>query len=156
MASRSVNKVILIGHLGRDAETRFTPAGAAKTTFSLATNRRWKDQQTGEWKEETDWHNIVLWRQENVATYLTKGVQVYVEGRLQTRNYDDKDGKKVYITEVVADNVILLGGRGAGADTGAEMSQPVSAPRGPQRVQQPSAPAPDEGPFSATDDDIPF
>jgi len=155
MASRTVNKVILIGHLGRDAETRFTPAGAAKTTFSVATNRRWKDQQTGEWKEETDWHNVVLWRQENVATYLTKGVQIYVEGRLQTRNYEDKDGKKVYITEVVADNVILLGGRGASADAGAEMSQPVSAPRA-QRVQQPSAPAQDEGPFSATDDDIPF
>jgi single-strand DNA-binding protein len=160
MASRSVNKVILIGHLGRDAETRFTPAGAAKTTFSVATNRRWKDQQTGEWKEETDWHNVVLWRQENVANYLTKGVQIYVEGRLQTRNYEDKDGKKVYITEVVADNVILLGGRGASAGTeaGAEMSQPVSAPRGPQRVQQPAAPVQDDGQTfgGATDDDVPF
>ena len=156
MASRSVNKVILIGHLGRDAETRFTPAGAAKTTFSVATNRRWKDQQTGEWKEEPDWHNVVLWRQENVANYLTKGVQVYVEGRLQTRNYEDKDGKKVYITEVVADNVILLGGRGAGADVGTGMSEPVSAPGGAQRTQRPSAPAADEDPFSATDDDIPF
>jgi len=112
MASRSVNKVILIGHLGRDAETRFTTGGAAKTTFSVATNRRWKDQQTGEFKEETDWHNIVLWRQENVGPYLTKGTQVYIEGRLQTRTYDDKDGKKVYFTEVIGDNVILLGGRG--------------------------------------------
>lgn len=159
MASRSVNKVILIGHLGRDSETRFTPAGAAKTTFSVATNRRWKDQQTGEWKEETDWHNIVLWRQENVANYLLKGVQVYVEGRLQTRNYEDKDGKKVYITEVVADNVILLGGRGAGAE-GMEPSQTASAPRGPQRMPQREAPAPaaDDGPGfgGATDDDVPF
>ena len=94
MASRSVNKVILIGHLGKDAETRFTPAGIAVTSFSVATNRRWKDQQTGEWKEETDWAKVVLWRQENLANYLTKGKQVYVEGRLQTRSYDDKEGKK--------------------------------------------------------------
>lgn len=159
MASRSVNKVILIGHLGRDSETRFTPAGAAKTTFSVATNRRWKDQQTGEWKEETDWHNVVLWRQENVANYLLKGVQVYVEGRLQTRNYEDKDGKKVYITEVVGDSVILLGGRGAGTATDMDQSQPASAPRGPQRMPQREAPAPaEEGPGfgGATDDDVPF
>ena len=120
MASRSVNKVILVGHLGRDAETKFTPAGVAVTKFSVATNRRWKDQQSGEWKEETDWANIVLWRQENLANYLTKGKQVYVEGRLQTRSYDDKDGKKQYMTEVVAEDVILLGGRGGegGEDSG--------------------------------------
>lgn len=80
MASRSVNKVILVGHLGKDAETRFTPSGVACTNFTVATNRRWKDQQTGEWKEETDWHRIVLWRSENLANYLTKGKQVYVEG----------------------------------------------------------------------------
>src|SRR6516225_12438045 len=114
MATRSVNKVILVGHLGRDAETKFTPSGVPMTKFSVATNRRWKDQQTGEWKEETDWANIVLWRQENLANYLTKGKQVYVEGRLQTRSYDDKDGKKVWTTEVIADDVILLGGRGEG------------------------------------------
>jgi single-strand DNA-binding protein len=162
MASRSVNKVILIGHLGRDAETRFTTAGAAKTTFSVATNRRWKDQQTGEWKEETDWHNIVLWRQENVANYLTKGVQVYIEGRLQTRNYEDKDGKKVYATEVVADNLILLGSRGAAEAATAEgaPAQPASAPRGPQRVPAPApapAPAPEEGDSGVvSDDDVPF
>ena len=112
MASRSVNKVILVGHLGRDAETKFTPAGVAVTKFSVATNRRWKDQQTGEWKEETNWTNVVMWRGENVAPYLTKGKQVFVEGRLQTRSYDDKDGKKVWTTEVVAEEVILLGGRG--------------------------------------------
>ena len=110
MASRSVNKVILVGHLGRDAETKFTPGGAAVTRFSVATNRRWKDKDSGEWKEETDWSNVVLWRSENLANYLTKGKQIYVEGRLQTRSYEDKDGKKVYATEVVADDVILLGG----------------------------------------------
>jgi single-strand DNA-binding protein len=157
MASRSVNKVMLIGHLGRDAETRFTSGGAAKSTFSVATNRRWKDQQTGEWKEETDWHNIVLWRQENVANYLTKGVQIYVEGRLQTRNYEDKDGKKVYITEVVADNVVLLGGRGADAGQAGEdgpSQRPVSAPRSQQRAA--AAPPADDAPAGIGDDDVPF
>ncbi len=156
MASRSVNKVILVGHLGRDAETRFTPGGAACTNFSVATNRRWKDQQTGEWKEETDWHRIVLWRSENLANYLTKGTQVYIEGRLQTRSYDDKDGKKVYSTEVVADNVILLGGRGDAASAASD-AQPAStsAPRGPQRVSQPAQH--EEPPFTGgTDDDVPF
>ncbi|MFB3776080.1 MAG: single-stranded DNA-binding protein [Bryobacteraceae bacterium] len=156
MASRSVNKVILVGNLGRDAETRFTPSGAARTTFSVATSRRWKDQQTGEWKEETDWHNVVLWRQENLGNYLTKGKQVYVEGRLQTRSYEDKDNKKVYTTEVVAEDVILLGGRGADAGGPEESrSQAAPAPRGSQR----SAPRAAEEPpsdFGATDDDVPF
>ena len=154
MASRSVNKVILIGHLGRDAETKFTPSQVAVTRFSVATNRRWKDQQTGEWKEETDWANVVLWRQENLANYLVKGKQVYVEGRLQTRSYDDKDGKKVYMTEVVADDVILLGGRGDSGGGGADEFQ--SAPRSQPRRQQ--APAQQEDSFSGgvTDDDVPF
>src|SRR3979409_176183 len=132
MASRSVNKVILVGNLGKDAETKFTPSGVAKTTFSVATSRRWKDQQTGDWKDETDWSNVVLWRSENLANYLTKGKQIYVEGRLQTRSYEDKDGKKVYATEVVADDVILLGGQGGagGGRGGDEFSQqPVSMPR---------------------------
>src|ERR1700759_5626536 len=129
MASRSVNKVILIGHLGKDAETKFTQGGAAVTKFSVATNRRWKDQQTGEWKEETDWTNIVLWRSENLANYLTKGKQVYVEGRIHTRSYEDKDGKKVYTTEVVAEDVILLGGRGesSGGHEGAAAGGRVGA-----------------------------
>ncbi len=102
MASRSVNKVILIGNLGRDAETKFTPGGTAVTKFSVATSRRWKDQQSGEWKEEANWTNVTLWKAENLSNYLTKGKQVYVEGRLQTRSYDDKDGKKVWATDVVA------------------------------------------------------
>ena len=156
MASRSVNKVILIGHLGRDAETKFTPSGVAMTKFSVATNRRWKDQQTGEWKEETDWANVVLWRQENLANYLTKGKQIYVECRLQTRSWDDKDGKKQYMTEVVADEVILLGGRGGegGQEAG---PQPVSMPRSAPRPQ-PAASAGDEmgADQGITDDDIPF
>jgi single-strand DNA-binding protein len=155
--ARSVNKVILVGNLGRDAETRFTPNGTARTTFSVATSRRWKDQQTGEWKEETNWHNIVLWRQENLANYLTKGRQVYVEGRLQTRSYEDKEGRKVYTTEVVAEEVLLLGSRAAEASAGAEDApgQVVSMPRSAQRPQagQSEEPAAEYG---ATDDDVPF
>lgn len=140
------------------------------TRFAVATSRRWKDQQTGEWKEETDWSNVVLWRQENVGQYLTKGKQVYVEGRLQTRSYEDKDGQKKYSTEVVADEVMLLGGRGdsgpmpgGGDDFGeaSSSSQPVSMPRSamqqrrPMEVRKASSPEPgfDGG---VTDDDVPF
>ncbi|MSV27311.1 MAG: single-stranded DNA-binding protein [Bryobacterales bacterium] len=161
MASRSVNKVILVGHLGRDAETKFTPGGAARTSFSVATSRRWKDQQTGDWKEETDWANITLWRSENLAPYLLKGKQVYVEGRLRTRSYEDKDGKKVYATEVVAEEVILLGGRGGdqgpGGSGGDDYQQPASMPRSaPRPAAQPAQV--DDSPFNQgiTDDDVPF
>ncbi len=158
MASRSVNKVILIGHLGRDAETAYTASQVSVTKFSRRHQlRRWKrPQQSGEWKEETDWTRVVLWRGENVAPYLTKGKQIYVEGRLQTRSYDDKDGKKVWTTEVVADEVILLGGRGEGGG-GPEMEsqeQPRSAPRTARSSAAPPAAAPShEG---IVDDDVPF
>jgi single-strand DNA-binding protein len=162
MASRSVNKVILIGNLGRDAETKFIPSGAAATRFSVATSRRWKDQQSGEWKEEANWTNVILWRSENLANYLLKGTRVYVEGRLQTRSYDDKDGKKVYSTEVVADEVILLGGRGEGEGASAGMGS-----GGVARTSRPAAagagggagmPAGDDdmGPMGISDDDVPF
>lgn len=158
MASRSVNKALLIGHLGRDAETKFTPSGTSVTRFSVATNRRWKDQQTQEWKEETNWTNVVLWRQENLANYLTKGTQVYVEGRIQTRSYDDKDGKKVYSTEVVADEVILLSGRGEGPGGFEGGAQPnrgsgTARPR-PAGGAQPQDD--DFGGMQLNDDDIPF
>jgi single-strand DNA-binding protein len=170
MASRSVNKVILVGHLGRDAETKFTPAGVSVSKFSVATNRRWKDQQTGDWKEETDWVNVVLWRQENLANYLTKGKQVYVEGRIQTRSYDDKDGKKVYVTDVVADDVILLGGRGGDAARDVpfpeeEHGHVVSMPRSAQQrpTTGPTSSTAAAGPASEPalgggigDDDVPF
>jgi single-strand DNA-binding protein len=162
MASRSVNKVILLGHLGRDAETKFTPGGVSRSTFTVATNRRWKDQSSGEWKEETDWHNVVLWRSENLANYLMKGKQVYIEGRLQTRSWDDKDGQKKYMTEVVADDLILLGGRGdSGGGSGGgdfeRQDRPVSMPRSAQPRPQPAANPPAED-FNQgiTDDDVPF
>lgn len=165
MASRSVNKVILIGNLGRDAETKFTPSGTSVTRFAVATTRSWKDQQSNEWKEETNWTNVVLWRQENLSNYLIKGKQVYVEGRLQTRSYDDKDGKKVYSTEVVAEEVILLGGRGEGSggggfegqSAGSRSNAPQRGARGPVQGHGPAAT--EDDPFNGmgvNDDDIPF
>ncbi|HUJ22793.1 MAG TPA: single-stranded DNA-binding protein [Bryobacteraceae bacterium] len=158
MASRSVNKVILVGNLGKDAETKFTQGGTAVTKFTIATGRRWKDQQSGEWKEETDWHNVVLWRAENLANYLLKGKQVYVEGRLQTRSYEDKDGKKQWFTEVVAEDVILLGGRAgeAAAGSGDYASGAVSMPRSARPPQPAAAPSPENLSQEITDDDVPF
>lgn len=114
MAS-SLNKVMLIGNLGKDAETRHTPSGTAVTNFAMATTTRYKDQATGDWKERTEWHDVVLWRGENVAPYLRKGKKVFVEGRLQTRSWEGQDGQKRYRTEVVCDpfGLMLLGGRDA-------------------------------------------
>ena len=159
MASRSVNKAILLGNLGKDAETKFTPSGTARTSFTVATSRRWKDQQTGDWKEETDWHNVVLWRSENLANYLLKGKQVYVEGRISNRSYE-QDGVKKFFTEIVADEVILLGGRGEGGGGGAEdFGQPTSMPRSAQRSPQPMRQSQrEESSFDPgiTDDDVPF
>lgn len=162
MASRSVNKVILLGHLGKDAETKYTQSGTAVSNFTLATNRRWKDQSTGEWKEETDWHNIVLWRSENLSSYLQKGKQVYIEGRLQTRSWEDKDHQKRYTTEVVCEDLVLLGGRGGSGEPSGppgefdQSARPVSMPRSarpqPAAQQQP----PDDFPQGVTDDDVPF
>jgi single-strand DNA-binding protein len=161
MASRSVNKVILLGNIGKDAETKFTPSGISVSKFSLATGRRSKDQQTGEWKDITDWHNVVMWRTENVANYLQKGKQIYLEGRIETRSYEDREGQKKYITEVVceASNAVLLGGgRSEPAAASADYGQPVSMPRGPQRPQAPQSAAmpPEEFSPGITDDDVPF
>ena len=149
---------MLIGHLGKDAETRHTQSGTAVTNFTLATSWRTKNQQTGEWREETDWHDIVMWKAENVASYLQKGKQVFVEGRLQTRSWEDRGGNKKYRTEVVVDNLILLSGRG-GDGGGAPNSGGNFAP---QESQQPAAGASGgEGSPAAsnqgiTDDDVPF
>lgn len=161
MASRSLNKVMLIGHLGKDAETRYTQSGAAVTNFSLATSRQSKDQQTGEWKEETEWHNVVVWRAENITNYLLKGRQVYVEGRLQTRSWEDQNGNKRYQTEVVADSrsIILLSGRGGGESAGPPDDVQEAAPRQRQAAAGSSAPNSgpnDPGDQGITDDDVPF
>lgn len=152
MANRSVNRVTLLGNLGRDAETKFTPSGVARTNFSIATTRRIKDTQTNEWKDETDWHSLVMWRQENLANFLTKGTRVYIEGRLQTRSYDDKDGNKRYMTEVVVEEIILLGGRGEGGDP----SNVVSMPRGAGAPGRPAGAGEPGGSDTVTEDDVPF
>lgn len=110
----SVNRVILIGNLTKDPEQRFTGSGTAVCNFSLATNEKYKDK-SGEWQERAEFHNIVAWSKlaEICGKYLKKGKQVYIEGRIQTRSYDDKSGNKKYITEIVADQMQMLGGREA-------------------------------------------
>lgn len=112
----SLNKAIIIGNIGSDAELRYTANGAGVSSFSLATSEKWKDKQTGQQKEQTEWHRIVLWgaQAETLTPYLRKGKQVCVEGRLQTRKWDDKDGKTRYVTEIKADRVVLLGSGGSG------------------------------------------
>src|SRR5205823_12876026 len=107
----SVNKVILVGNLGRDAELRYTPGGAAVATINMATTEVWNDK-AGQRQEKTEWHRVVLWGKsaEALAEYLTKGKQIYVEGKLQTRQWDDKDGNKRYTTEIRSDRIVLLGG----------------------------------------------
>ncbi len=159
MASRSLNKVMLIGHLGKDAETRYTPSGTAVTNFSLATNRRFKNQQTGEWQDETNWHDIVLWKAEALANYLQKGKQVYIEGRLQTRSWEDQSGNKRYRTEVVTDpgGVILLSGQQGGGGSG-DFSQETSSrpPQAAAATPSADAGASTGGDQGITDDDVPF
>jgi single-strand DNA-binding protein len=148
MASKSVNKVILLGRLGKDAETKFTPSGISISKFTLATNRNTKDQQSGEWKELTDWHNIVVWKTDHVANFLLKGKQIYLEGRLETRSYEDKEGQKKYFTEVICDSP----SEGPG-----DYERPVSMPRSAQRPQAtPSAQPAEEFNQGITDDDVPF
>ena len=105
----SLNQVTLIGHLGRDPETKVTPSGASVTNFSIATSKSWKDKQTEEWKEETQWHNIVAWRlSEKQQSQLKKGALAFVSGELKTRSYENKDGQQVKTTEIVADTVYYL------------------------------------------------
>lgn len=108
---RSFNQVILMGHLGQDAEVKHTAGGQAVANFTLATDNRYQNKQSGEWVTATDWHRIVYWGADKIGQYLTKGKAVHVTGRLQTRSYEDNTGTKRYVTEVVARDVILLGGR---------------------------------------------
>jgi single-strand DNA-binding protein len=155
MAERSVNKAILVGRLGGDAETRHTQSGTPVSRVSLAMNRQWtgSDKQV---HEETDWIYIVLWNKESLAAYLTKGTRLYVEGRIQTRSYDDNGGVKRYITEVVAQNVILLAGNGNGNGNGAERQEKSGGrpARGHASSRVDRAPDPIED--GVQDDDIPF
>jgi single-strand DNA-binding protein len=154
-----VNKVIVIGRLGADPEIRYTSSGSAVANFNVATSENWTDQNNQK-QERTEWHRIVAWGRlgEICGEYLAKGRQVYIEGRLQTRAWDDREGNKRYTTEIVATNVQFLGGPGQGADREAPAPQP-QADATPVAAGAPSpAGAPnmvDSVPFS-TDDDIPF
>ncbi len=150
----SVNKVILVGNLGRDAELRYTPGGAAVATINMATTDVYKDRE-GQKKEDTQWHRVILWGRtaESLNEYLTKGKQIYVEGRLQTRKWTDKDGVEKYTTEIRGDRVVLLGGGGGGGGPRAARG-PVESGAGASGGydQGPQ----DSGPGDLSDDDIPF
>ena len=148
----SVNKVILVGNLGRDAELRYTPGGAAVATLNLATTEVWNDRNNQR-QEKTEWHRVVLWgkQAESLQEYLTKGKQIYVEGRLQTRQWDDKDGNKRYTTEIKCDRVTLLGGGGGGGARRGGDAEAYGGARGGAGGGM------DEPPVEPiTDDDIPF
>jgi len=160
----SVNKVILVGNLGRDPEVRYMPSGSAICTVTLATSRQWKDKTSGERQEETEWHRVTFFDRmaEIAGEYLKKGRPVYVEGRLKTRKYTDKDGVEKYSTEIVATDMQLLGGRDGGGGGGDEMGS-APAPRSAPPARSAAAPAPAPKPagrsstgFDDMDDDIPF
>jgi single-strand DNA-binding protein len=159
MAGKSVNKVILIGNLGKDPELKYTPTGTPVAKLTLATNERYKDK-AGEWQDRTEWHNIVLWQRlaEIAGEYLKKGGKVYIEGRLQTRSWDDpKTNVKKYMTEVVASDLVLLGGRGEGGSSGdsggASRGAAAASNSFDQRTPE-AEPAAASSPIS--DEDIPF
>jgi single-strand DNA-binding protein len=155
--ARGVNKVILIGNLGADPETRYLPSGGAVTNVRLATSENWTDRNTGQKQERTEWHRVVFFSRlaEIAAEYLKKGSKVYIEGSLRTRKWQDKEGKDQYTTEIVANEMQMLDSRGGGGgdyDTGGGYAP---EPREQRRSQQP-APATSGGPDEAWDDDIPF
>ena len=160
MAGKSVNKVILIGNLGKDPEVKFTPSGTPVAKLTIATNERYKDKD-GQWQDRTEWHNVVLWQRlaEIAGEYLKKGGKVYIEGRLQTRSWEDKQtNQKRYMTEVVANDLVLLGGRGesGGDNGGGGYSRGASAGNNnfDQRTPEHEPAAVSSTPIS--DEDIPF
>ena len=147
--ARGVNKVIIVGNLGQDPETRYMPSGSAVTNFTVATNESWKDKQTGEQKERTEWHRVSMFNRlaEVAAEYLRKGSQVYIEGKLRTRKWQGKDGSDRYTTEIIADEMQMLGGRGGGDFGGGSQGGGGQSGGG----SAPPPPGPDD-----FDDDIPF
>ena len=167
----SVNKVIIVGNLGKDPEVRYMPSGGAICNVNVATTRQWKNKESGEKQEETDWHRIVFFDRlaEIAGEYLKKGRSVYVEGRLRTRKWTDKEGKDQYTTEIVATEMQMLGGRegmgggAGGAEEGGGGHSERSAPQRPVPASRPAASAPASRPapksttgFDNMDDDIPF
>jgi single-strand DNA-binding protein len=166
----SVNKVILIGNLGKDPDVRYMPSGRAVANVTIATNESWKDRNTGEKQERTEWHNVVFYSPlaEIVGQYLRKGSSVFVEGRLQTRKWQDKaTGQDRYTTEIIANEMKMLGGRGGGSSAGSapfpgeepetDSAPAARPPQGPAPARPPAAAPPQPGPDnSGFDDDIPF
>ena len=156
--ARGINKVILVGNVGGDPETRYMPSGSAVTNITIATNESWKDKQTGEQKERTEWHRVAMFNRlaEIAAEYLRKGSQVYIEGKLRTRKWQDKSGNDRYTTEIIADEMQMLGGRsgggggnfGGGSQGGGQDSGQGGGQGG---GNAPPQPGPDD-----FDDDIPF
>lgn len=161
--ARGINKVILVGNLGNDPEVRATASGSRIANISLATTESWTDKTSGQKQERTEWHRIVFFNRmaEIVEQYLTKGSQVYVEGKLQTRKWQDKDGQDKYTTEIVANDMQMLGGRGGGGG-GMGSDHQSTAPMDPPARKPSSAPAPAAAPVASGgpdinfDDDIPF
>ena len=152
----SLNKVLIIGNLGRDPETKYMPSGDAMTTIAVATTESWKDKQTGEKKEPTEWHRVTFFGKlaEIAGQYLKKGSQVCIEGSLRTRKYTDKDGVEKYATDIKADSMLMLGGKQSGsAQDDSGYNPPASKNLPPDTRQAQPAPAPN---FSDMDDDIPF
>ena len=163
----SINKVILVGNLGRDPETRYMPEGGAVTNVSIATTDTWKDKTSGEKKEATEWHRVVFFNRlaEIAGEYLKKGSQVYVEGRLRTRKWQDKEGQDKYSTEIVCDTMQMLGGRqgmgeggGRGGERSADRGEPADSRGGPPPEGRPATAGAKKpaGKFDDMEDDIPF
>jgi single-strand DNA-binding protein len=160
--ARGINKVILVGNLGQDPEVRYLPSGGAVTNISVATTESWKDKQTGQQQDRTEWHRVVFFNRlaEIAGEYLKKGSQVYLEGKLQTRKWQDQSGQDRYSTEIVANEMQMLGGRSAGMGEGYNpAAAPQQAPQaGPAPSAAPKQPAASTAPPSmdSFDDDIPF
>jgi single-strand DNA-binding protein len=156
--ARGINKVILVGNLGRDPEMRYTPSGSAVANIAVATSESWKDKQTGENQERTEWHRVVMFNRlgEIAGEYLKKGSKVYIEGKLQTRKWQDKEGQDRYTTEIVANEMQMLDSRGGGGGMGGMGDYDQSAAPQQQAKPQPSQAAPAKGAFDDFDDDIPF
>jgi len=154
--ARGVNKVIIVGNLGQDPETRYMPSGSAVTNFTVATNESWKDKQTGEQKDRTEWHRVAMFNRlaEIAAEYLRKGSQVYIEGKLRTRKWQGQDGNDRYTTEIIADEMQMLGGRGGSGGGGSFGGGSQGGSQGGGKGGGGSAP-PQPGPDDF-DDDIPF
>ena len=157
--ARGINKVILVGNLGNDPEVRATASGSRVATISIATSESWTDKNTGQKQEKTEWHRVVFFNRlaEIVEQYLTKGSQVYVEGRLQTRKWQDQNGQDKYTTEVVANEMQMLGGRGGSSGGGGDFQStaPMDPPAKGAKAAPAAAPAAG-GPDINFDDDIPF